>query len=207
MEYSFSWRKKKNFLPRYITSLSFSFSPKRKWMERKSNSVTRYRTRISDDSWFFNLAFWYSISVWLFPREIKKEEEGNFRSTPLNVQMHRVPLFKFFNRESNTFDRFQVAWKFATANKFTSWGFWDWNGVQTVWFNRVKNDCSLWHDTGRGIFWQFLFLATLLFEYKKKSSLNKWISSLEITFLSFFHKRERERERNDTGFSLQKQFD
>lgn len=61
-------------------------------------------------------------------------------------------------------------------------------------FNRVKNDCSLWHDTGRGIFWQFLFLATLLFEYKKKSSLNKWISSLEITFLSFFHKRERERK-------------
>lgn len=110
--------------------------------------------------------------------------------------MHRVPLFKFFNRESNTFDRFQVAWKFATANKFTPWGFSGWrNGVQTVWFNRVKNDCSLWHDTGGGIFWQFLFLATLLFEYKKKSSLNKWISSLEITFLSFFHKRERERKK------------
>ena len=64
--------KKKKLSPSlYNVSLSLS-PPKRKWMERKSNSVTRYRTRISDDSWFFNLAFWYSISVWLFPREIKK---------------------------------------------------------------------------------------------------------------------------------------
>lgn len=112
--------------------------------------------------------------------------------------MHRVPLFKFFNRESNTFDRFQVAWKFATANKFTPWGFSGWrNGVQTVWFNRVKNDCSLWHDTGGGIFWQFLFLATLLFEYKKNQA---WINGSHLSKLPSYRSsiKEREREREMT---------
>lgn len=60
-------------------------------------------------------------------------------------------------------------------------------------FNRIKNDCSLWHDTGGGIFWQFLFLATLLFEYKKNQA---WINGSHLSKLpSYRSKREKERER------------
>lgn len=64
-------------------------------------------------------------------------------------------------------------------------------------FNRVKNDCSLWHDTGGGIFWQFLFLATLLFEYKKNQA---WINGSHLSKLPSYRSsiKEREREREMT---------
>lgn len=136
-----------------------------------------------NDSWFL-IFQWYRV-ILSSCREKKK-----LIYIQLKYIVCHFSNYEIFNEYS--YIRFEVAWKsgkFATANKFTPWGFGWRNGVgradSGLRFNRVKNTWLFsvtGHRRNRRIFWQFpdfncffFFLIFLDFWYKSYFCLNEKI--------------------------------